>query len=310
MTEPLNSLGFFPSYGGAVFGSMGLSTLQANPYLRVVWFSYSTPGASGRFSQNLVVALDSRGIEIEPGGVLSNSLLPGEDISNGRGRFGSEATQAHFETRGYQVETKVPTLGRGVFGGVTPPGLSGTPVELNTGIRVVDIVATKWGFLGGEQINAESKVNYKSLNYDLERTGGHAYQLTRDAISISNNRLTRLGGNALAIVGAGLDLYSTGTTVSGQLSAGNFAGAALSGAEFAGRWTGTAVGTTLGTLLGGPVGGFFGGIVGAYGFEKSIDVLYAGLTGGLTFGGGSSLPTPAISGGLQQDLSGNITFNQ
>jgi hypothetical protein len=194
--------------------------------------------------------------------------------------------------------------------------VSGRAETFNTGVRNVDTVAWKTGLLGGQRINAESKVGYKSRTTvdfgsfgkkpNIEVTGNTSYQLTRDAISIVNNRFARFVGKSLGVAGFGFDAAATVSQINKQISAGNLSGAGLSAAQFVGRQGGgfalgaaSGIGGTLagaalfgeagalagtvapgvGNIIGGFLGGLVGGVVGAVAGEAAITSLYNSIIG-------------------------------
>jgi hypothetical protein len=309
------------SYQGVFVGSLGFGTLQANPYLRVQWISYTSPttGKAG-FSDRLEQALRAAGIEVRPSSTVLAARCTNLD-ANAIGDLGSRATARFYEGQGYRVATQVPILGEGIFGGVTPAGILQQAGVFNTGVRNIDVVAWKPGLLGGERINAESKVGRKYLNAGPEVTGKPAYQLTRDAVSIFNNRAVRFAGKGLGVAGVVLDGASTAGQINQQISAGNLRGAGLSAAQFAGRQgggfalgaasgiggalagaafgEGGALAGTIAPGLGNAIGGFggalVGGIAGAFLGEAGVTKVYNFIAGALSKAQQVSAP-PGSSG--------------
>lgn len=139
-----------------------------------------------------------------------------------------------------------------IFGQIRTTAVSPGMINENGFSRILDIGYQTRSFLYGAS-NNYVEVKTGVAEFRGTKGGTPAVEARADAANLAelNGRVAgirtigqglRIGGVALGAAGAAYDIYSTGSTIAGQLSAGNASAAALSSAEFGGRWTGTAVG--------------------------------------------------------------------
>ncbi|QGM97488.1 hypothetical protein [Methylocystis parvus] len=239
---------------GDLFGALGYGTLQANPLLTVQWYQFDSQYAKkSGFSDSLRTTIGKAGITLS----LDNKLAPYDRNLSAYevGRLGEKAVEELYKGRGLQTWSET------------------------TGARQADVVGYRWGILGGEKFQGESKVGYRSLTG--WRPGKTGYQLAQDWAALNRNNLFRSLGKAAGAFGAGVDIAVTGVEIAQQLSRGDNAGAARSGAQFGGRWGGAIGGALAGGALGGPVGAFLGGVGGGFlgdaGMGALADTLFSTL---------------------------------
>ena len=259
---------------GFAFYSYGTSIIIDNPWTTIRWSLNEGPiteeGGAAKELQKFFVAseieFNKHVFPMAPG-----SVTDGKGTIQVNRQNHEAALQAEIErTAGDEA-----VVGEFHTTNVSPGMLNekGTP-------RYLDIRYQTRTFLYGAA-NNYVEVKTGLVKFNGKKGGTPAVQARADAPNLKRlnaevagirgiGQAMRVGGASLGVAGAAYDIYSTGSTVSEQLTAGNVSGAVLSTAEFGGRWTGLALGTGIGSILGGPIGGFVGGMIGAYGLEKGV----------------------------------------
>ena len=227
--------------------SAGLGILNAYPNVSIAWAPAISPASGkGSFSGPLQTALEANGIKILDAGTIDPVLLA--DFTQ---RYGgatpfavssaAEATlAAEYAARGASVQTQVNFL---------------------DGARRSDVVATEWGWLGGDQALVESKVGYSTA------TQSNLSQIGKDISIAAESGVWRVAGQALVAAGIAADAASTTYTLSNELQAGDYVAASETGALFVAREVGAVVGGAFGAVVGSPVpvvGAAAGAVGGAY----------------------------------------------